>query len=423
MERRGAAKGGRCPEDLVNMKKYDKIVLAYSGGLDTSVMLKWLHEKYQCEIITYTADLGQKGEIKSAAKKAKKMGVKQLFIEDLRDEFARDFIFPMLRYNASYEGDYLLGTSIARPLIAKKLVEVAHKTKADAIAHGATGKGNDQIRFELSAYAIDPKITVIAPWREWDLLSREKLLLFAKTHKIPVDFNKTKGAPYSMDANLLHISYEGGVLEDPSQPPEEGMWRMTKSLEKAPSRGIILEVEFKKGDAVAINGKKLKPSSILDLLNKLGGNHGVGRADIVENRYIGMKSRGCYETPGGLILRKCHQAIESITLDREVMALRDDLMPRYARLIYNGYWYSPERLLLQKLVDESQLHVNGSVKIKLHKGNVVMIGRKSKRDSLFDKKTSTFEDDHGAYNQADATGFIKLKSLRLKKNSKRMNIL
>ena len=405
------------------MKKINKIVLAYSGGLDTSVMLKWLHEKYQCDIVTYTADLGQKNEIRPAERKAKKLGVTELFIEDLRDEFAKDFIFPMLRCNASYESDYLLGTSIARPLIAKRLVEIAHKTNADAIAHGATGKGNDQVRFELSAYSINPNITVIAPWREWDLLSREKLLLFAKKHKIPIDFNKKNGAPYSMDANLLHVSYEGGILEDPNNQPEENMWRMTRSIEKSPDRGLTLDVEFRRGDAIAINGKKYKPSSIIEVLNKLGGNHGVGRADIVENRYIGMKSRGCYETPGGSILRKCHQAIESITLDREVMALRDDLMPRYARLIYNGYWYSPERILLQKLIDESQLHVNGTVKIKLLKGNIIILGRQSKRDSLFDKKISTFDEDHGVYNQADADGFIKLNSLRLKSNSKRMKIM
>ncbi len=401
-------------------KNIKKIVLAYSGGLDTSVMLTWLQERYKCEVITYTANIGQKNEIAPARQKAKKLGVKQVFIEDLREEFARDYIFPMFRGNAQYESDYLLGTSIARPLIAKRLVNVANTTGADAIAHGATGKGNDQVRFELSAYAIDPKIKVIAPWRDWDLLSREKLLKYAKEKGIPVDFKSGKKPPYSMDANLLHVSYEGGLLEDPSNQPQDEMWRMTRSINEAPEKPTNLSIEFSKGDPIAVNGKRYKPSQIIEKLNKIGGTHAVGRLDFVENRFIGMKSRGCYETPGGTILIKSHRALESITLDREVVALKDDLMPRYARLIYNGYWFSPERLLIQKLIDESQLHVNGVVKVRLHKGNVIIIGRESKKSSIFDHQISTFEDDKGKYKQSDAEGFIKLHALRLMKNSKRL---
>ena len=406
--------------DKEDMKKPKKIVLAYSGGLDTSVMLAWLKERYGCEIITYTADIGQKGEISSARRKAKKMGVERIIVDDLKDEFVTDFIFPMFRANTVYEVEYLLGTSIARPLIAKKLVDVAKKFGADAIAHGATGKGNDQVRFELSAYALDPKISIIAPWREWDLLSREKLLNYAKSRKIPVDFKTGAKGPYSMDANLLHISYEGGILEDPNNGPEESMWRMTRSIKNSPESGTTLELEFKHGDLSKVNGKKDSPAKLLAKLNTIGGKNGVGRADIVENRFIGMKSRGCYETPGGSIILKAHRAIESITLDREVVALKDDLMPRYARLIYNGYWFSPERALLQGLIDESQKYVNGIVKVKLHKGNIIILGRHSKRYSLYDKNMSTFDDDKGTYRQADAEGFIKLNALRLKNVTKRV---
>jgi len=395
-------------------KQIKKVVLAYSGGLDTSVILKWLQDKYRCEVVTFTADIGQGEELAPARRKAKQMGVKQIFVEDLREEFVRDFVFPMFRANAVYEGEYLLGTSIARPLIAKYLVEIARKTKADAISHGATGKGNDQVRFELGAYALMPDVRIIAPWREWDLLSREKLLRYAQQHGIPVDFAKKKGgAPYSMDANLLHISYEGGVLEDPSYEPEESMWRITVSPEKAPKRPEHVELEYRRGDIFAINGRKLSPAKVLFELNRLGGRHGIGRLDMVENRYVGMKSRGCYETPGGTIMLKAHRAIESITLDREVLALKDDLMPRYARMIYNGYWFSPERRLLQELIDASQAPVNGSVRVKLYKGTVLVSGRASK-DSLFDPSIATFEDDKGAYNQADAAGFIRLNALRMR---------
>jgi argininosuccinate synthase len=394
-----------------------KVVLAYSGGLDTSIILKWLQDEYGCEVVTFTADIGQGEEIEPARAKALKMGIKpeNIHIEDLREEFVRDFVFPMFRANALYEGEYLLGTSIARPLIAKRLVEIAKKSKADAISHGATGKGNDQVRFELGAYALLPGVKVIAPWREWDLLSREKLLAYADKHGIPVDFKKRKGgAPYSMDANLLHISYEGGVLEDPNFEPEANMWRLTVSPEKAPNKAETIELTYAKGDVVAINGVKMSPAQVLTKLNELGGKHGIGRLDKVENRYVGMKSRGCYETPGGTILLTGHRAIESITLDREVLALKDDLMPRYARLVYNGYWFSPERELLQGLIDASQATVNGTVKLKLYKGTIMCTGRESATDSLFDPQISTFDDDGGAYNQADAAGFIKLNALRLR---------
>jgi argininosuccinate synthase len=399
-------------------EKIKKVVLAYSGGLDTSVILKWLQDVYHCEVVTFTADIGQGEEVAPARAKALKMGIKKenIFIEDLREEFVRDFVFPMFRANTLYEGEYLLGTSIARPLIAKQLIDIARKTKADAISHGATGKGNDQVRFELGAYALMPNVKVIAPWREWDLLSREKLLAYADKHGIPVDFKKRKGggAPYSMDANLLHISYEGGILEDPNFSPEESMWRLTVSPEKAPNKPQIVELTYTKGDITAIDGKKMSPAEVLTKLNELGGKHGIGRLDMVENRYVGMKSRGCYETPGGSIMWKAHRAMESITMDREVLALKDDLMPRYARLIYNGYWFSPERKLMQVLIDESQKTVNGTVRLKLYKGTMMCVGRESKTDSLFDMKISTFDDDGGAYNQADAAGFIKLNALRLR---------
>ena len=402
------------------VSKIRKVVLAYSGGLDTSVILKWLQDKYRCEVITFTADIGQGEELEPARRKAAKMGVKKIFVEDLREEFVRDFVFPMFRANALYEGEYLLGTSIARPLISKHLIEIAKKTGADAIAHGATGKGNDQVRFELGAYALMPDVHIIAPWREWDLLSRDRLLRYAERHRIPVDFKNKKGggAPYSMDANLLHISYEGGVLEDPAFEAEDSMWRITVSPEKAPARPEYVELEYRKGDIVAVNGRKLSPAGVLTELNRLGGRHGVGRLDLVENRFVGMKSRGCYETPGGTIMLKAHRAIESITLDREVLALKDDLMPRYARLVYNGYWFSPERKLLQRLIDESQAPVNGTVKVKLYKGTVIVASRAS-QDSLFDASIATFEDDKGAYNQADAAGFIRLNALRLRIAAKR----
>jgi argininosuccinate synthase len=395
--------------------KVRKVVLAYSGGLDTSVILKWLQDVYECEVITFTADIGQGEELSPARKKARMFGVKQIFIEDLREEFVRDFVFPMFRANAVYEGEYLLGTSIARPLIAKRLVEIARKTGADAISHGATGKGNDQVRFELGAYALMPDVKIIAPWREWDLLSRDKLLAYADQHGIPVDYKKRKGgAPYSMDANLLHISYEGGILEDPDFEPEESMWRITTSPQKAPNRPETIELDYVHGDIVGINGKRMSAANVLTELNRLGGKHGIGRLDLLENRYVGMKSRGCYETPGGTIMLRAHRAMESLTMDREVLALKDDLMPRYARLVYNGYWFSPERLLLQKLIDESQRSVNGRVRLKLYKGTVIVTGRSSKTDSLFDSKISTFDDDGGAYNQADAAGFIKLNALRMR---------
>jgi len=395
-------------------KSIDKVVLAYSSGLDTSVILKWLQENYGCEVVTFTADIGQGEEVESARNKAKALGVKEIFIEDLTEEFVRDYVYPMFRANTLYEGEYLLGTSIGRPLIAKRLVEIAKETGASAISHGATGKGNDQVRFELGAYALNPDIHIIAPWREWDLSSRETLLAYAEKHAISIDAKRKQGSPYSMDANLLHISYEGGELEDPWQEPGDSMWQRTVSLDKAPDNAEDIEIEFVQGDATALNGKTLSPAKLLTALNELGGRHGIGRADIVENRYVGMKSRGCYETPGGTILLKAHRAMESLTLDRETTHLKDDLMPRYASMIYNGYWWSPERTALQTLIDATQLGVNGTVRLKLCKGNVLVTGRKSASNSLFDSSIATFEDDAGAYNQKDAEGFIKLNALRLR---------
>ncbi|HDX3472294.1 TPA: argininosuccinate synthase [Campylobacter jejuni] len=389
-----------------------KVVLAYSGGLDTSIILKWLQDEYNCEVVTFTADIGQGEELEPARKKALSLGIKEenIFIKDLRDEFVKDYVFPMFRANAIYEGEYLLGTSIARPLIAKTQAQIALQTGADAVSHGATGKGNDQVRFELGYLAFNPDLKIIAPWREWDLNSREKLLAYAQKHGI--DISKKKGkSPYSMDANLLHISYEGLVLEDPAHAPEEDMWRWSKSPKDAPNESEIIKLDFQKGDLVAINEEKLSPAGLLTKLNELGCKHGIGRLDIVENRYVGMKSRGCYETPGGTILLKAHRALESITLDREVAHLKDELMPKYASLIYNGYWFSPERMMLQALIDESQIHANGRVKLELYKGNVMVIGRESANDSLFNAAYCTFEEDE-VYNQKDAAGFIKLNALR-----------
>ncbi len=396
------------------MSDIKKVVLAYSGGLDTSVIVRWLQETYQCEVVTFTADIGQGEEVEPARAKAKALGIEEIYIDDLREEFVRDFVYPMFRANTIYEGEYLLGTSIARPLIAKRLIEIANETGADAISHGATGKGNDQVRFELGAYALKPGVKVIAPWREWDLTSRDTLMDYCAEHNIPVDFaSGKKKSPYSMDANLLHISYEGGVLEEPWAEAEESMWRWSVSPEAAPDKPVYMELSFQKGDIVAIDGKAMTPAEVLTLLNEIGGANGIGRADIVENRYVGMKARGCYETPGGTIMLKAHRAIESITLDREVAHLKDELMPRYASLIYNGYWWSPERQMLQTMIDESQHYVNGVVRLKLYKGNVTVIGRKS-QDSLFDERIATFDDDAGAYNQQDAEGFIKLNALRLR---------
>ncbi|GGX41263.1 argininosuccinate synthase [Saccharospirillum salsuginis] len=396
------------------MSDIKKVVLAYSGGLDTSVIAKWISETYNCEVVTFTADLGQGEEVEPARAKAQALGIKEIYIEDLREEFVRDYVFPMFRANTIYEGEYLLGTSIARPLIAKRLVEIANETGADAISHGATGKGNDQVRFELGAYALKPGVKVIAPWREWDLNSREKLMAYCEDHNIPVDFNKKgKKSPYSMDANLLHISYEGGILEDPWAEAEEEMWRWSVSPETAPDQPTYLELTYEKGDIVAIDGKPMTPAEVLTYLNKVGGDNGIGRLDIVENRYVGMKSRGCYETPGGTIMLKAHRAIESITLDREVAHLKDELMPKYAEVIYNGYWWSPERRMLQEMIDASQETVNGKVRLKLYKGNVIVAGRQSD-DSLFDESIATFEDDAGAYDQKDAEGFIKLNALRMR---------
>ncbi|KRO77644.1 MAG: argininosuccinate synthase [OM182 bacterium BACL3 MAG-120920-bin41] len=391
----------------------NKVVLAYSGGLDTSVIAKWLTETYGCEVVTFTADVGQGGEVEPARAKAQAMGIKEIYIEDLREEFVREYVYPMFRANALYEGEYLLGTSIARPLIAKRLVEIAQETGADAISHGATGKGNDQVRFELAAYALAPGIEVIAPWREWDLNSREKLLAYCAKHDIAVEKKRGTKSPYSMDANLLHISYEGDILEDPAAEPEEAMWLWSVAPEAAPDTPTYIELDYVKGDITALNGVEMSPATVLEALNKVGGANGIGRADIVENRYVGMKSRGCYETPGGTIMLKAHRAIESLTMDRELAHLKDDLMPRYASLIYNGYWFSPERLALQALIDESQRFVNGRVRLKLYKGNVVVVGRES-ADSLFDESIATFEDDDGAYDQKDAGGFIKLNALRLR---------
>ncbi|MDO8827216.1 argininosuccinate synthase [Methylophaga sp.] len=396
------------------MSDIKKVVLAYSGGLDTSVILKWLQDKYQCEVVTFTADLGQGEEVEPARAKAQSLGIKEIYIEDLREEFARNYVFPMFRANAIYEGEYLLGTSIARPLIAKRLVEIAAQTGAEAVSHGATGKGNDQVRFELGAYGLNPNIKVIAPWREWDLLSRQKLLDYAEKHGIPVEMKQGKKSPYSMDANLLHISYEGGILEDPWAEAEETMWRWSVSPENAPDKATYLELSYEKGDIVAINGERMSPAQVMTYLNKVAGENGVGRLDIVENRYVGMKSRGCYETPAGTVMLRAHRAIESLTLDREVAHLKDELMPRYASMIYNGYWWAPERLMMQTMIDASQHSVNGDVRIKLYKGNVTVVGRQSATDSLFDESIATFEDDAGAYNQKDAEGFIKLNALRLK---------
>lgn len=398
------------------MSDIKKVVLAYSGGLDTSVILKWLQDTYQCEVVTFTADIGQGEELEPARAKALKFGIKpeNIYIDDLREEFVRDFVFPMFRANTVYEGEYLLGTSIARPLIAKRQIEIANATGADAVSHGATGKGNDQVRFELGYYALKPGVKVIAPWREWDLLSREKLLAYAEAAGIDIDMkHKQGGAPYSMDANLLHISFEGRHLEDPKAEAEESMWRWTVSPEAAPDAAEYVDLEFERGDVVAVNGVRLKPHEVLAKLNELGGRNGIGRLDLVENRYVGMKSRGCYETPGGTILLKAHRGIESITLDREVAHLKDNLMPRYAEIIYNGYWWSPERRAIQALIDQTQERVNGWVRVKLYKGGVSVVSRDSK-DSLFDQTIATFDDDGGAYNQKDAEGFIKLNALRMR---------
>ncbi len=394
-----------------------KVVLAYSGGLDTSVIAKWLMEEYDLEVVTFTADIGQGEETRDARVKAKKLGIKKIYIEDLREDFVKNYVYPMFRANAIYEGEYFLGTSIARPLISKRLIEIAKKEKADYICHGATGKGNDQVRFELAAYALNPKIKVIAPWREWDFVSRSDLMRYAKKHQIAVDFDHGKKSPYSMDANILHTSYEGGILEDPWRKPEESMWLRTKSLENSKSKPQRLDLTFTKGDISAVNGKKMSPSNVLHHLNIMAGNHGIGRDDIVENRYVGIKSRGCYETPGGTIYFKAHKAMESITLDRELLHLKEDLTNRYSRLIYNGYWFSPEREAIQNLIDQTQAKVSGTVRVRLFKGNVIVEGRKSP-NSLYSEDLSTFENDSGAYDQRDAEGFIKINSLRLKTRQK-----
>jgi len=394
-------------------REIKKVVLAYSGGLDTSVILKWLQEAYQCEVVTFTADLGQGEELEPARKKAEMLGIKEIFIEDVREEFVRDFVFPMFRANALYEGQYLLGTSIARPLISKHLIDIAKKTGADAVAHGATGKGNDQVRFELSCYALNPDIKVIAPWREWDLTSRTKLIEFAEKNQIPIAKDKRGEAPFSVDANLLHSSSEGKALEDPWQEPEEFVYQRTISPEAAPDKATYIEIEFRRGDAIALNGEKLSPATLLTKLNELGKANGIGRLDLVENRFVGMKSRGVYETPGGTILYAAHRGIESITLDRGAAHLKDEIMPRYAELIYNGFWFAPEREMLQALIDKSQEHVEGTVRLKLYKGNATVVGRKSPK-SLYSLKHVTFEDDAGAYDQRDAAGFIKLNALRLR---------
>lgn len=399
------------------MSDIKKVVLAYSGGLDTSIIAKWLQDEYQCEVVTFTADIGQGEEVEPARAKAAAMGIKEIYIEDLREEFARDFVFPMMRANAIYEGEYRLGTSIARPLISKRLVEIAKATGADAISHGATGKGNDQVRFELNAYALMPEVKVIAPWREWDLLSREKLMAYAEEHGISIEKKKGQKSPYSMDANLLHISYEGGIIEDPANEPEEDMWLWTVSPEQAPDQPTYLDISFEKGDIVAINGEAMSPATVMEFLNKVGGENGIGRDDIVENRFVGMKARGCYETPAGTIMLKAHRAMESLTLDRNAAHLKDELMPKYAEMIYNGFWFTPEREMLQALIDQSQKNVTGNVRVKLYKGNVVVVGRTSEY-SLFDEAIATFEEDGGAYNHKDAEGFIKLNALRLRTAAK-----
>jgi argininosuccinate synthase len=391
-----------------------KVVLAYSGGLDTSVILKWLEDEYDCEVVTFTADIGQGEEVEPAREKAKQYGVKEIYIEDLQEEFVRDFVYPMFRANTLYEGEYLLGTAIARPLISKRLIEIAKETEADAVSHGATGKGNDQVRFELGAYALNPDIRIIAPWREWDLNSRQRLMAYADAAGIAIEQKQGKQSPYSMDANLLHISYEGGSLEDPWVEAQDDMWRWSVSPEAAPGNPTYLELGFSGGDVVSINGETLTPAQVLTRLNAEAGANGVGRLDIVENRYVGMKSRGCYETPGGTVMMKAHRAIESITLDREVAHLKDELMPKYASLIYNGYWWSPERKMMQQMIDASQVTVNGEVRVKLYKGAVTAVGRKSASNSLFDQAIVTFEDDQGAYNQKDAEGFIKINALRMR---------
>jgi len=396
------------------MASVNKVVLAYSGGLDTSVIVRWLQDEYQAEVVTFTADIGQGEEVEPARAKAQALGVNEIYIEDLREDFVANYVFPMFRANTIYEGEYLLGTSIARPLISRRLIEIANETGADAISHGATGKGNDQVRFELGAYALKPGVKVIAPWREWNLTSRDTLMKYCEDRNIPVDFSSSKKkSPYSMDANLLHISYEGGILEDPWSEAEEDMWRWSVSPETAPDQATYIDIGYKNGDPISLDGVDMSAATILEMLNKIGGANGVGRVDIVENRYVGMKARGCYETPGGTILLRAHRAIESITLDREAAHLKDELMPRYAQLIYNGYWWSPERRMLQAAIDDSQVVVNGTVRLKLYKGNVIVVGRQSD-DTLFDEQIATFDDDDGAYNQADAEGFIKLNALRLR---------
>lgn len=400
------------------MSEIKKVVLAYSGGLDTSIIAKWLQDEYDCEVVTFTADIGQGEEIEPARAKAKAMGIKEIYIEDLREEFARDFVFPMMRANAIYEGEYRLGTSIARPLISKRLVEIAQETGADAISHGATGKGNDQVRFELNAYALMPDVKVIAPWREWDLMSREKLMAYAEEHNIAIEKKKGKKSPYSMDANLLHISYEGGIIEDPANEPEEDMWLWSVSPENAPDQPTYLDITYEKGDIVAINGDAMSPATVMEYLNKVGGENGIGRDDLVENRFVGMKARGCYETPAGTIMLKAHRAMESITLDRNAAHLKDELMPKYAEMVYNGFWFAPEREMMQAAIDKSQENVSGNVRIKLYKGNVVCVGRTSE-NSLFDEAIATFEEDGGAYDHKDAEGFIKLNALRLRTAAKK----
>ena len=400
------------------MSQIKKVVLAYSGGLDTSIIAKWLQDAYDCEVVTFTADIGQGEEVEPARAKAQAMGIEEIYIEDLREEFARDFVFPMMRANAIYEGEYRLGSSIARPLISKRLVEIAKETGADAVAHGATGKGNDQVRFELNAYALMPDVTVIAPWREWDLLSREKLMAYAEKHDIPIENKKGKKSPYSMDANLLHISYEGGIIEDPANEPEEAMWLWSVAPEAAPDTPTYLELTYEQGDIVAIDGTAMSPATVMEHLNKVGGANGIGRDDLVENRFVGMKARGCYETPGGTIMLKAHRAIESMTLDRDAAHLKDELMPKYAEMIYNGFWFSPEREMMQALIDQSQKEVSGTVRVKLYKGNVTVVGRWSEK-SLFDEAIATFEEDGGAYDHKDAEGFIKLNALRLRTAAKK----